>query len=62
MRNRDVIYMANATSVEVAKVPGYFSLVVNTINDPILAATNAYNLNMAIRLNNRFPLGLASPR
>ena len=54
MRNKDVIYMANATTVEVAKALGYFSLVINTINDPIVAATNAYNLNLAIRTNNRF--------
>ena len=47
MRNKDVIYMANATTVEVAKALGYFSLVINTINDPIVAATNAYNLNLA---------------
>jgi polysaccharide export outer membrane protein len=59
MRNKDVIYMANATSVEIAKALGYFQLVVNTINDPIVAATNAYNLNLVIRTNNRFPVGLA---
>jgi polysaccharide export outer membrane protein len=59
MRNKDVIYLANATSVEIAKALGYFSLVVNTINDPIVAATNAYNLNLLIRTNNRFPVGLA---
>jgi polysaccharide export outer membrane protein len=59
MRNKDVIYLANATSVEIAKALGYFSLVINTINDPIVAATNAYNLNLLIRTNNRFPVGLA---
>jgi polysaccharide export outer membrane protein len=59
MRNKDVIYMANATSVEIAKVLGYFQLVVATVNDPIVAATNAYNLNIVMRTNNRFPVGLA---
>jgi polysaccharide biosynthesis/export protein len=54
MRNKDVIYMANATSVEIAKVLTFFRLTVATINDPIVAATNAYNLNIAIRTNNRF--------
>ena len=54
MRNKDVIYMANATSVEIAKALGFFSLVVNTVNDPIVAATNAYNLNFTIRPNNKF--------
>jgi hypothetical protein len=50
MRSKDVIYMANTTSVAVAKALGYFAL----INDPTVAATNAYNLNLAIRANNRF--------
>lgn len=54
MRNKDVIYMANATSVEIAKALVFFRLTVATINDPIVAATNAYNLNIQIRANNRF--------
>src|SRR5262249_6819708 len=61
MRNKDVIYAANATSVQISKALTYFRLVVASINDPILAATNAYTLNSAIRTNNRFPLGLVTP-
>ena len=52
MRNKDVIYMANATSVEITKALNFFRLTVATVNDPIVAATNAYNLNLAIRTNN----------
>jgi polysaccharide export outer membrane protein len=54
MRNKDVIYVANATSIEISKALNYFRLTVATVNDPIVAATNAYNLNLAIRANNRF--------
>jgi polysaccharide export outer membrane protein len=54
MRNKDVIYIANATSVEISKALNFFRLTVATVNDPIVAATNAYNLNLAIRTNNRF--------
>jgi hypothetical protein len=44
MRNKDVLYISNAQSVEVAKLMTYFRLVVATANDPILAATNGLNL------------------
>jgi polysaccharide export outer membrane protein len=54
MRNKDVVYLANATTVEVAKALNFFRLVVGTVNDPIVAASNAYNLNLLIRTNNRF--------
>src|SRR5262245_14638225 len=37
-----------------------FRLTVATVNDPIVAATNAYNLNIVARVNNRFPIGSAS--
>jgi polysaccharide export outer membrane protein len=53
MRNKDVIYMANATSVEISKALTFFRLTVATVNDPIAAATNAYNLNLSIRANNK---------
>ncbi len=59
MRNKDVIYMANATSVELSKVMNFFRLTVATVNDPIVAATNAYNLNIVQRTNNRFPQALS---
>jgi polysaccharide biosynthesis/export protein len=57
MRNKDVIYMANAAAVESAKVFDYLRLVVGTVNDPIVAATNAYVLKAAI--NGTFPTGAA---
>jgi polysaccharide export outer membrane protein len=60
MRNKDVLYVANATSVEIGKALNYFRLVVATVNDPIVAATNAYNLNIVARVNNRFPIGSSS--
>jgi len=44
MRNKDVLYVSNATSVQVAKALEYFRLVVATVNDPIVAATNVYTL------------------
>ena len=40
MRNKDVLYISNSGSVETAKLMTYFRLVVATVNDPILAATN----------------------
>ena len=51
---------ANATSVEISKALNYFRLTVATVNDPIVAATNAYNLNIVARVNNRFPIGTSS--
>src|SRR6516162_5475969 len=60
MRNKDVLYIANATSVEISKALNYFRLTVATVNDPIVAATNAYNLNIVARVNNRFPIGSAA--
>jgi len=60
MRNKDVLYIANATSVEISKALNYFRLTVATVNDPIVAATNAYNLNIVARINNRFPIGSSS--
>ena len=57
MRNKDVIYMANAAAVESAKVFDYLRLIVGTVNDPIVAATNAYVLKAAI--NGTFPTGAA---
>jgi polysaccharide biosynthesis/export protein len=44
MRNKDVLYVSNATTVEVAKVLDFLRLITATVNDPILAATNAYTL------------------
>ena len=60
MRNKDVLYVANATSVEISKALNYIRLVVGTVNDPLIAASNAYTLNSLVRTNNRFPIGIAS--
>ncbi len=49
MRNKDVIFESNAIAVEEAKVFNYIRLVTATINDPIVAATNAVILRDAIR-------------
>jgi polysaccharide biosynthesis/export protein len=44
MRNKDVVYVSNATTVQVAKVLDFLRLIIATANDPIVAATNAYTL------------------
>jgi polysaccharide export outer membrane protein len=49
MRNKDVVYVANATSVQASKAMEFFSLIVGTVNDPIVAAQNAYSLRATIR-------------
>jgi len=43
LRNKDVLYIANATTVQAAKAMEFFRLTVATVNDPIVAASNAYN-------------------
>jgi polysaccharide export outer membrane protein len=40
MRTKDVIYVSNATTVDVAKALGFFNLIVSTVNNPIAAAQN----------------------
>jgi polysaccharide export outer membrane protein len=49
MRNKDVVYVSNAIAVEAGKAMQYFRLVVATVNDPIVTATNAYVLKAAIK-------------
>ncbi len=49
MRNKDVIFAANATAVEDAKVMNYIRLVTGTVNDPIVAATNGVVLRDAVK-------------
>lgn len=49
MRNKDVVFVSNATAVEHAKVMNYIRLVTATVNDPIVAATNAYVLRSVAR-------------
>jgi polysaccharide biosynthesis/export protein len=48
MRNKDVLYVSNATSVEISKALQYFRLTVATVNDPIVAAQNAFILRNVI--------------
>jgi len=48
VRNKDVLYVSNATSVEIAKVLDFMRLVTATVNDPIVAATNAYTLRNVV--------------
>jgi polysaccharide biosynthesis/export protein len=48
MRNKDVVYVSNATSVESSKFLNFVRLIVGTVNDPIFAANGAYALKAAI--------------
>jgi len=49
IRNKDVIYAANASSVEVTKFLSYVRLIIGTINDPIYTAVNIYTLKGLIQ-------------
>jgi polysaccharide biosynthesis/export protein len=49
IQNKDVLYVSNATTVETAKFLNQVRLIVGTINDPILAATNAFILRNTIQ-------------
>jgi polysaccharide biosynthesis/export protein len=44
IRNKDVIFVANAVSVEVTKFLTFLRTIMATINDPIVYATNYYTL------------------
>ena len=44
MRNKDVIFTSNAQSVESSKVLTYLRLITATVNDPLMAAVNAYTV------------------
>jgi polysaccharide biosynthesis/export protein len=44
MRNKDVVYVSNASSVEATKFMNYLRTIVATVNDPINAAIGAYTL------------------
>ena len=48
VRNKDVIYVSNASSVEASKFLNYVRLIVGTATDPIVAANAAYALKFAI--------------
>ena len=49
MRNKDVIYISNATTVQITKALQYFRQVVASVNDPIVAAQNGLILNNLIK-------------
>lgn len=49
MRNKDVIYTSNASSVEATKFLNFLRTVMATANDPIIYATNGYGLSAAIK-------------
>lgn len=44
MRNKDVIFTSNSTSVEASKLMVYLRLITATVNDPLMAAVNAYTV------------------
>ena len=44
MRNKDVIFTANAVSVEVTKFLNFLRTIMATVNDPLVYATNYYTL------------------
>ena len=44
MRNKDVIFTSNAPSVETSKALTYVRLITATVNDPLMAAVNAYTV------------------
>ena len=49
MQNKDVLYISNATTVQAAKAMNYFTLIMNTAQDPINFATNVYGLKNLIK-------------
>ena len=49
MRNKDIIYVSNASSVEATKVLTFLSLAMATADDPIVYATNFFTLKTAIK-------------
>ena len=49
MRNKDVIFVANAVSVEVTKFLNFLRTIMATANDPIVYATNYYTLVNTIK-------------
>ena len=49
MRNKDVIYTSNASSVETTKFLSYLRTIMATVNDPIIYATNGYVLRNTIQ-------------
>jgi polysaccharide export outer membrane protein len=48
VRNKDILYVGNATSVQTTKFIFYLRNIMATVNDPIVYATNFYALKAAI--------------
>ena len=48
IRNKDIIYVSNASSVEATKVLTFLRLAMATADDPIVYATNFFTLKTAI--------------
>jgi polysaccharide biosynthesis/export protein len=48
VHNKDVIYVSNASSVEVSKFLNFVRLIVGTVSDPIITANAGYALKAAI--------------
>ena len=44
MHNKDVVFSSNSTSVESSKLLTYLRLITATVNDPLMAAVNAYTV------------------
>lgn len=61
MRNKDVIYTANASAVETTKFLTFLRTVMATVNDPIIYASNFYYLKAAIRGTGATPAIVTSP-
>jgi polysaccharide export outer membrane protein len=49
MRNKDVIYVSNAVSVEATKMLTYISQIARTAQDPINVGISGYTLKAAIQ-------------
>jgi polysaccharide export outer membrane protein len=48
MRNKDVLYVSNASTVQAAKAMNFFNTVINTANNPISFATNIWTFKNTI--------------
>ena len=44
MHNKDVVFASNSASVEASKLMTYLRLITATVNDPLMAAVNAYTI------------------
>lgn len=64
MRNKDVIFASNAPTVETTKLLTYLRLITATVNDPLMAAVNAYtvkNLASGATANTAIVTGAIGP-